>query len=207
MQYLRKKKWGELEPEQARFLVEQAEIYCLRRAFLQLTFISLIRDQVIQGYSPQAKFHSFPSPDERGRFHFNTLDWRMTLRSLTKFPILSFFKTPDLEVEIVGKQIHIHIFNPENVKADTMRQINKIYTLFLKRLKLGRAGWGVKRRSRKYYEERDKFLIEQDIILKQHFKSWDKRSEKLKELLGEKFHRVSTETMRKIIGKGRKRMQ
>lgn len=202
------KRWQDLGPEEARRIASWALQFVYQRQFRKWLAVALSRDRVLQGYSPQVVFSSYSSSTTHHMLSPLDIDWRNTLRGVRVTPWLTYLRTPSFELEIVKKAINIRVFCPQNVEAKSMRQIGKIYTLFRERLNPARAAWGTKKGTRKYYESRNRFLIDQDAVLRQHLLGLDKRLEKLHQALLQKdFHGISKETIKKILYKGRKQVQ
>ena len=71
---------------------------------------------------------------------------------------IDFFRTPYFSIEINGKEIDIKILNHQKVDANTMRIINRIYTVFRNRLGSRKKRWGEDSGRRLAIAQRDKNL-------------------------------------------------
>jgi len=83
---------------------------------------------------------------------------------LTKARMLSFFRTPDFEVELNEGSITIHIHHPQNVDSSMMRNIEKVYSIFRQRLNPPRTPWGKRTGIRQ--EKKEMYKLVQDLFCK-----------------------------------------
>jgi len=116
------------------------------------SFIRLFQRMISKGYSPQVvlkerKRESSFTVEPKG-----DIDWKETVKFTKVARMLSFFRTPDLEVELSNGSIIIHIYNPRKVDSSAMRNIEKVYNIFRQRLNPPREPWGKKTGIRKEKE-------------------------------------------------------
>ena len=113
-----------------------------------------------------------------------------------------FFATPEFYIGY-GKenQIDISIRKPESVEAKFVRDIGKYYTKFRKNLRIPKAKWGEKSKTREYYDRRNDKL-KRDFLwekLQNPNETFERKLEKVLEQAKEEFGVIYPETGKKIV--------
>lgn len=100
----------------------------------KLNFLGYYHEPVYRGYSPQVQFQKYEEVDDAWFVPSGEIDWSMTLDFTKLRKSLSFFRTPEFEVEFNEGQISIQVFEPAKVDSSVMRNVEKVYSIFRQKL-------------------------------------------------------------------------
>ncbi len=109
------------------------------------------RTLVHHGYSPQVVIRL----SYQKALSFEEVDWEASLKNVKAGKLLSFFRTPDFELERVKNRIDLHIYHPKNIDSELWRKIGLVYTAFRNRLGVKKRGWGEVSGIKERIDERD----------------------------------------------------
>jgi len=148
------------DKEDVRFMSEQQiaaeELYkgkSLEECRLKLLF----------GYSPQITFNS---PIFTKTWYLDDaekhIDWKESINNVNNLD-LDFLRTPMFKMERKKDKIKINVFKPNAVDSGVIRQLERVYLIFRRKLGVKRLAWGEVSGARAKIKERDK-------ILRDHFK-------------------------------------
>jgi hypothetical protein len=126
----------------------------LRHEMWKISHIEYFHGNILSGYSPQVLFEGYKRENSSTLKPKGEINWKETLKLTKSLRPLSFFRTPDFEVELV------EIFNLKKVDSSMMRKIEKVYSIFRQRLGRTRKRWGEKTGIREEKEKMNKLVQE-----------------------------------------------
>jgi hypothetical protein len=164
LKYLAEFDYGKASMKERTFLSLFAIIFWLYHERWKLSYIRLFHKVISLGYSPQVIFQG------HRRTHYSTLepsgeiDWERTLKMTQVARFLTFFRTPEFEVVLDEGKITFQVFDPLKVDSSVMRNVEKVYNIFRRRLRPPRAKWGTKTGIKK--EKEEMYRLIQDMFKK-----------------------------------------
>lgn len=150
---LENKKWKDFADIQKCLIVQLVYEQQFADEIRRKNEIQHLYSQVMHGYSPQVDFL------KDGMCKDEQINWWGTLWNLSMPErYVDFFSTKSFSLEVNGKEVVIKIKEPENASSSMMRTIEKIYTIFKKRIGCKRKKWGEVSGRRELIKERDEEL-------------------------------------------------